>query len=352
MKSARTRSGELIRIARLFYEKNCSKTEIARQMGLSITHVARLLDEIRETGVVRIDIRGPRHEGLARDLVSKYPCLRDAIVVGIEDNYRLITKALASAAAEYFDACLEQRNKPMKLGLSGGLTVFEFVKALPERERNIVLYPTAILGRGHTIINHMDPIASLMLLWGKSGYRDKGLYFVTVPPLEKKESGAPLSLGEVQDEIKALLKRNEVRKTYECLTEVDMIFASLRQVEPGKQNRREMGATAIDLLGDVGIQTADLAGAVGDVNYSFVDENGRSRKEWWRLFLSLQADQLQEMARDRAKRVVIMGGQHKERILRAALRGGLLNVLITDEVTAKLLLNQITGTSTSDRPEI
>jgi DNA-binding transcriptional regulator LsrR (DeoR family) len=99
-----------------------------------------------------------------------------------------------------------------------------------------------------------------------------------------------------------------------------------------------LGATAIDLLSDVGIKEADLRGAIGDLNYSFIDEQGQTR-DHWRLFLSIQADQLHRMARNPAKHVVIIAGQHKRRILQAALRSQLLNVLITDEVTADWLLD-------------
>src|SRR6266478_602481 len=101
------------------------------------------------------------------------------------------------------------------------------------------------------------------------------------------------------------------------MANVDMVFASLRQMGLPRGKTKEMGAMAVDLLGDVGVEEKDLLGAVGDVNYSFIDEAGQSRNEW-RLFLSLQADQLREMARNRSKRVVIIAGQYKERILHAA----------------------------------
>src|SRR6266481_3554318 len=98
-----TRSEQLIHVARLFYEKNLSKTAIAVQMKLSVTHVARLIEEARATGVVRIEIGGPRQKSLARDLIEKFSCLRDAVVVGSEIDYTLNTRTLAKTAAEYFD---------------------------------------------------------------------------------------------------------------------------------------------------------------------------------------------------------------------------------------------------------
>jgi len=337
LKKPTSRSEELLRIARLYYTDNLSKTAIAAKVKLSVTHVKRLLVEAREMGIVRIEYVGPRDETLARKLVAHYPCLREAVVVGTENDYLVHTRTLARAAAEYFDEYLASRRTTVKVGLSGGLTVFEFVKALPEQPRNITLYPTAILGRGDTILNHIDPIASLMTLWGKSGYREGGLYFVTITPLEKNPKGKSLSPAEVQEQIDRLRQRNKVARLYESMSGVDMVFASLRQLGVPDRMKKRMGAMAVDLLSDIGLDERDLQGAVGDVNYSFIDEQGESRKEW-RLFLSLQAEQLRQMAKDPSKRVVVIAGQQKLKILRAALKGRLLNVLITDEITAAALL--------------
>jgi hypothetical protein len=106
---------------------------------------------------------------------------------------------------EWQEDKLSEKSTLVKVGLSGGQTVFEFVKALPEQPRNIILYPTAILGRGDTVLKHVDPIASLMALWVKSGDREDGLFLVTIPPLESKPNGERLSLEDVQHEIDTLV---------------------------------------------------------------------------------------------------------------------------------------------------
>jgi len=334
MKTEMTRSELLMTVSRLFYEQELSKTAISRRINVSVTQVSRLLDEARSGGVVHIRITPPGHPALQSDLLRKFPCLKDAVVVGAERDYALQTRSLAQAAAEYFDTKVHRGSR---VGLSGGMTVFEMVKMLPERERRIKLFPTAILGRGHTIVNHIDPIVSLTLLWAKSGFVDGGVFFVTITPLEA-ENGS-LTREQVRESIDALLRRNKISWVYEQMRSVDYVFASLRAVIAPR--RQKMGANAIDLLSDLGITARDLSseGAVGDVNYSFIDQAGQTR-DAWRLFLSLQADELREMAKSRTKRVVVIAGLHKERILRAALAGELMNVLITDERTASSLLSE------------
>ncbi|WP_375401464.1 sugar-binding transcriptional regulator [uncultured Amnibacterium sp.] len=50
----------LAEVAKRYYLDNASKVEIAAQLGLSRFQVARMLDEARRTGVVRIEVRDPR----------------------------------------------------------------------------------------------------------------------------------------------------------------------------------------------------------------------------------------------------------------------------------------------------
>jgi len=344
MKDLSSRRSELLlHIARLHYERNLSKTAIKNKLGKSksgkrwsVTEVARLLDEAHDSGIVRIEIKAPQNDGLVRSLIAKYSCLREAIVVASEDEYLQHTRTLAKAAAEYFDDNVCKR-AGTRVGLSGGLTIFELVKTLPEKNRKIKLYPTAILGRGSTIVNHIDPIVSLMILWAKSGYPRNGLFFVTCTPPEKKPGGRSLSVSDMQRELDQLLQRRKIHQIHDDMRKVDFLFASARQIEVPVGRKSRMGAMSVDLLQDIGISQEHVAGAVGDVNYSFIDDRGQTRPEW-RLFLSLQADVLRKMAADASKRVILIGGHNKEKILRAALIGKLFNVLITDERTATALL--------------
>jgi DNA-binding transcriptional regulator LsrR (DeoR family) len=334
MKAAMTRSELLMAVSRLFYQEESSKTAIAHKIGVSVTQVGRLLDEARAEGVVHIRITPPRHPVLQADLLRKFPCLKEAVVVGTEKDYSVQTRSLAQSAADYFD---ERVRKGTKVGLSGGMTIFEMVKLLPERERKVKLFPTAILGRGHTIVNHIDPIVSLTLLWAKSGFMEDGVFYVTITPLEMQNE--PLTRERIRGEIDELLRRKKVSWVNDQMRNLDCVFASLRQIDAPAKQRKQMGASAIDLLSDVGITARELSeeGVIGDINYSFIDGAGKTRQDW-RLFLSLQADDLRQMASHSAKRVVVIAGSHKETILRAALAGALLNVLITDERTAEVLL--------------
>lgn len=324
--------GLLLKVAKLYYADGMSKTDISHEIRQSTTQVARLLQWALERKIVRIDFYPPLLEGLAANLVSKYPCLREAFVVPFTPDPTFQTDLIAKQGAEYFEVAVVPKSK---VALSGGVTVFEMVKTLPERDRNIKLYPTTVLGRGHTIVRHIDPIVSLNLLWTKSGYKEDGIFFVTVTPLEKQQT-----FEDIRNYNKELLNRFKVRKLVDEIKTVDFVFASIGPIALPVDIRKQVGALGVDLLADVGITEKQMRaeGAIGDLAYCFLDKDGNCKKEWEMLFLGLSLENYRQMAADPKKRVVLMAGRHKDDPLRAALKGRLINVLITDETTAKTLL--------------
>lgn len=76
---------------------------------------------------------------------------------------------------------------------------------------------------------------------------------------------------------------------------------------------------------------------MGDINYSFFDEEGRTTSDW-NIFPSLGAEQSKAMV-NKGKKVVVAVGKYKLAALRGALKGRLFNVLITDEMAARELLD-------------
>src|SRR6266487_6220905 len=95
---------ELVRaasIARRFFIDGRSKSEIAGEFGLSRFKVARILDDARAAGIVRIEIRLPASldASLAQGLHEAFG-LRHAIVVGtpVEPEAQM-RRQLAHAAA-------------------------------------------------------------------------------------------------------------------------------------------------------------------------------------------------------------------------------------------------------------
>lgn len=88
-------------IARRYYFDGTSKSDIADQLGLSRFKVARLLDQARESGLVRIelDYRGEINLDLSVQLSQMYGLQHCLVVDSPEDDVELLRTSLGRASA-------------------------------------------------------------------------------------------------------------------------------------------------------------------------------------------------------------------------------------------------------------
>ncbi len=95
------RDAELIlRVARMYYEKNQSQDQVARVLGTSRSNVSRMLSDAKRLGFVQIKIVAPitRHESLSAQL-SKVLNIKDVQVIGSDRSETTITSVGCAAAA-------------------------------------------------------------------------------------------------------------------------------------------------------------------------------------------------------------------------------------------------------------
>lgn len=94
-------TAQMLTVARRYYWEDQSKVGIARDLGLSRFQVARLLQEARRTGLVRIEIGSPGHidDGLSRQLAEELHVERTVVVeshpTSAQTTFDLLGAALA-----------------------------------------------------------------------------------------------------------------------------------------------------------------------------------------------------------------------------------------------------------------
>lgn len=96
-------------VARRYYLDGATKSEIATELGLSRFKVARLLDEARATGIVRIELDSPGRIDLDLSVRLRMAYgLRHCVVMGgPEDDDQLLRTSLGRAAAELVTEIVE-----------------------------------------------------------------------------------------------------------------------------------------------------------------------------------------------------------------------------------------------------
>ncbi|MEE9572044.1 MAG: helix-turn-helix domain-containing protein, partial [Candidatus Neomarinimicrobiota bacterium] len=94
--NARYKSTVLVEAAKLYYDHQLSQLEISKKLGVSRPTVSRLLQQARNTGIVKIEITDPSDVGtqLESALVDKFDLKKVIVVPNDTDDTKIIKKRL------------------------------------------------------------------------------------------------------------------------------------------------------------------------------------------------------------------------------------------------------------------
>ncbi len=304
---------QIVKVANLYYFDGQTQAQIASKMGVSRPVISKLLNKAREMGIVEIYIKDENaHTVELEQQLEKAYGLKEALVVPAANlGTDMIKHALGKAAASY----VSKNIKDIKsLGISWGSTLSKFVQEYPyEQHRDLQIVPL-VGGMGRKFVNIHSNLLAYQLAQKMNSYCSY-LY-------------APAMVESV--ELKERLIQSE---------DIAMVLEEGRNVEMavvGLGNPFE-GSTMVDMnyLTKEDLDSLKSAGAAGDIGSRFYDANGiQIRHPLNDLVIGLDLEEFKNIPQV----VGIVEGAHKVESLRAALKGGYLDVLIIDDVTADLLL--------------
>jgi DNA-binding transcriptional regulator LsrR (DeoR family) len=299
----------LIDVATRFYLQGESQVNIARALGINASTISRYLKRARDSGLIQLRITAPQplNMDLGRELANHFGLSR-VVVANATDG----GKALAAAAADYIDGVLFNG---MRVATSWGGTLLSVVSSLR---------PGTVSG------------LELAQLNGGTGYAAPGIQAQEIlrllaglyPGTNTHYLHAPLIVGS---------------------PEIRELFSRERSISPALQAAAscELALLGIGTLGEEAslvryghLEPTDRAslivnGAVGDICGRFFRADGRVALESLdRRTIAIEWEELKAISTV----VAVAAGRNKCDAIRGALRTGCLNVLITDEPTAALIL--------------
>ena len=304
----------MVRVAELYYDEDKTQDEIGALLKLSRWKVGRLLTQARERGIVRIEIVHPRARrlGLERQLVERHG-LTAAVVVPSPDGDDGTLERVAQAAADYLTA---MRPVPRTLGVSWGRTLRAVAEALPDGWATGV---TVVQLNGGVSLNRRSGGAAGLAV--TIAQRASGHVSLLPSPaiLERVETKQAI---EADRTVAAVLV--EAAEAQAFLFTAGPCDASSAHVENGY-------LTASD------VEELARRGAVGDVLGRYIDADGN--------IVDPQLDARTvgvELGRLRAtqRSIFVTAGDAKHDIARTVVTSGLCSVLVTDETTARALLEE------------
>jgi deoxyribonucleoside regulator len=314
----------LLKVVRKFYKERLSKTDIANELKISVTHVNRMLQEASEKGIVKISINAPRFEDLEIALSEKYQ-LRESIVVDYTEDESYLRIDLGHAAATYFE---ERVSTGKKVGIGSGRSMYEMVSHIQERPRTIELYPLNVMTQRELTTVSVDANSLVNTLWFKSRPDAKAF---------KVELFFPYSdIGTTVQKVTELMKERSIMEFREELRALDFYFFSVSELRPN--------SVLVTLAKEIGVGFEELKrkGIIGDCIFNTINAEGKEvlfGSEELTLGLSIKS-LVEACARDQARVVCVAGGLKKRQVLQVALERRAINVLITDREVAAFLLQE------------
>jgi deoxyribonucleoside regulator len=303
----------MLQAARLYYEDGLTQRQVADELGVSRPRVSRLLTGARAEGIVRIRIVDPftTFDELGDRLVEAFGLEQAVITAGEGLSGGSLRRHIGLAAAEYLRNVL---NDDLKVGIGWGRTLLAVIEALDiERRVGIHVFPLiGGLSQGAAAFQVNDLARRMAEAFGGNWQALYAPAFVTDL--------------EAQD---ILLRHPDVRKAVESWDNLDMAVVGIGHSALQHHSSMFFG----EYMGESLSQRLEEWNAVGDVCGRFFDIEGKQCcLEAGVIGISLE--QLKMLNRV----VGIAGGEEKAAAILSALRGSYVNVLITDTVTARAVL--------------
>lgn len=296
----------MIKVTWYYYLDNMTQQQISDHLGISRMRVVKLLDKARTNGIIQFKIRedSMNKMKLEKNLADSYGLI-DTFITPAPPSGVSINENIAKAAAIYISDRLDN-NTFINMGYGDT--------------------PSRILNNLATIAEY--PISVISLTGGVSYYLPNNMSTIFNAKLHLIPSPLLVSSKEVVDAIRNEGSVNEIMRMVE--------LSSMSVVGIGSIGEN---STIIKsgILSKNDYLRLSMKGAVGDVLCHFIDKDGNLVQT--EIEDRLMATPLTTL-RNLNNVIGVAAGDHKIEAIKAVLKGGYLDILITDEATALQLLDE------------
>lgn len=296
----------------LYHVEGITQNDIALRLGISRVMVVRLLADARRRNEVRVTVSAPLAEltGIERRLETAFGINR-VIVAPFADPEEDPVRVIAAAAGSFISGLM---SSGMTVGVGWGRTLYNslpFISGETLENFRVV----SLLG-GIAAARRFNPAE---FAWQFAELFQGEGFLIPAP--------AVVDSPETRH---ALLERCGLAAIFEMASHLDVALLSVGGISTLTTSYRTGYLTEADR------RSLIEAGAVGDVLYNFIAEDGRPVKHEVNDRV-ISADLT--LIRRCPERVLISGGREKRLAIKAAMRNLMPTTLVTDEQTALGLLD-------------
>lgn len=302
----------IVSIAKLYYEDNYNQNMIADKLKLSRPYVSKLLNMAKEQGLVTVKVHAPQEyeSSLEAEVRKRFGLMKAIIVPSSADNNSL--NRIGDEAARYLDSIIKDNDI---ICVSWGATLYEFtLHLIPRTDVNNI---SVVQGCGGISQISKNIFASEIPKKIADAYG--GIpYILPLPAIVDKKATRDLIVQERN--ITQLMELS--KKANIAIFSMGYFSTECALARAGYVSERE-------------VLELEQKGTVGDVFTHLISIDGKICDE--DLDNRTIAIELSEL-RKKQYRIGIVCGSNRVKSVHGALVSGFCNVLVTNEATAKELM--------------
>jgi DNA-binding transcriptional regulator LsrR (DeoR family) len=298
-------------VARRFYLEGRSKTEIARELGLSRFKVARILDDARSAGVVDVQIRLPASidAELSSRLTDRWGLRRSVVVDHRGQPGSALREELGRVGADLLSELVTDDDT---LGLTCSRTIAAATASLHSLASCRVVQLTGTLAGPDVDAGSVESVRRAAEVGGGKAYPIYAPMVLPDPATARALAGEPA-----------------INQAFGVFDDVTIAMAAIGAWES------EL-STVWATVGPADRAAASATGAVGEIGARLFDAGGRSVD-------TPIGDRVLGVTLEQLRRVPeVIGLAHDARraeAVRAAIAGGIIDTLVCDAHLAQALLD-------------
>ena len=308
-----TRRDLLIKVAKMYYQEGLSQQKIAKEIHVSRPQISRMLKTCRELNIVEIRIHDNSSTGISlqEEFVKRFR-LSKVIVVPPRAESDQTKERVGEVAAHLLEQLL---HNDMTVGISWGSSLYYLVEHFSPQKYLDVDVVQLIGGTGARNLQ-----ADGLELARKLSHKLNGICHVLQAPLF------------VQNDVlkQMLIQEPDISQVLEKGKHVDIAVIGI-----GTIHAENSALVRAGYITKTQAEALAQRGAVGDVFGQQIDRDGNICDfELNKRTIGINLQQLKQIPTV----IGVASGEDKAEVIRGAIGGGFIKMLVTDEATALRIL--------------
>jgi DNA-binding transcriptional regulator LsrR (DeoR family) len=307
----------MVQASKMYFINGLTQEQIAQQLGISRSSVSMMLSEAKDFGIVEISIKDPKNnvQDIADQFISRFSLKGCLVIPTAIDDVRILTRVVASQGADFAEDILRSHTT---VGIAWGTTCYEFMLSFTNR-------------------NKLSDVNVVPMIGGTSRIASEYQLNEMVRMFAEKLHGTPSfiyapAIAETIADHELYMQSTSMKSILEKWHNMDAAIVSAGAPPEFYDNRM-----VIDLAQKQQYETSESR-VIGDICARRFNLKGEFiQNEYSARIMGIDEDSLRHIENV----ICIAAGKHKILSIIGALRTNVINYFVTDENTARSVLEML-----------